>query len=47
MKTLSIFNHKGGVGKTTVAFNLGLIMGQMEKRVLLVDMDAAIWNLWW
>jgi chromosome partitioning protein len=39
MDLVTIFNHKGGVGKTTLAFNLGLALGQLGKRVLLADLD--------
>ncbi|BCV26000.1 ParA family protein [Gelria sp. Kuro-4] len=39
MQVITIFNHKGGVGKTTVAFNLGLALGKLGKRVLLADLD--------
>jgi chromosome partitioning protein len=39
-KIITIFNHKGGVGKTTLAFNLGIALAQFHnKRVLLVDLD--------
>jgi len=38
-KIISVFNHKGGVGKTTTVFNLGKIMANLGKRVLLVDSD--------
>lgn len=37
-KRLVVFNHKGGVSKTTSAYNLGWKMSQ-TKRVLLVDGD--------
>jgi cellulose biosynthesis protein BcsQ len=36
---ISLFNHKGGVSKTTTTFNLGWKLGQMGYRVLLVDAD--------
>lgn len=38
-KQISLFNHKGGVSKTTTAFNLGWMLSQKGKRVLLVDCD--------
>jgi cellulose biosynthesis protein BcsQ len=34
-----LFNHKGGVSKTTTAFNLGWMIATKNKRVLLVDCD--------
>lgn len=36
---LSIFNHKGGVGKTTLTMNLASALADMGRRVLLVDSD--------
>ena len=36
---IALFNHKGGVSKTTTAFNLGWAMADHGKRVLIVDGD--------
>jgi cellulose biosynthesis protein BcsQ len=36
---ISLFNHKGGVSKTTTAFNLGWAMADRGKKVLIVDAD--------
>lgn len=36
---ICLFNHKGGVSKTTTAFNLGWKLADKGKRVLLVDCD--------
>lgn len=38
-KILCLFNHKGGVSKTTTAFNLGWMMASKGKKVLLADCD--------
>src|SRR5690348_4133627 len=38
-KRLTIFSHKGGVGKTTLTVNIAASLGAMGKRVLLVDSD--------
>ena len=38
-KIICLFNHKGGVSKTTTAFNLGWMLGLKGKKVLLADFD--------
>jgi chromosome partitioning protein len=40
MHTIAFFNHKGGVGKTTMLFNVAVELGRLDKRVLMVDLDA-------
>jgi cellulose biosynthesis protein BcsQ len=36
---ISLFNHKGGVSKTTTAFNLGWMLARKDQRVIIVDCD--------
>ncbi len=36
---ISLLNHKGGVGKTTSAINIGAGLVELGKRALLVDLD--------
>jgi cellulose biosynthesis protein BcsQ len=39
MKLISLFNHKGGVSKTTTAFNLGWMFAVQGHKTLIVDAD--------
>jgi pilus assembly protein CpaE len=36
-RVMSVFAPKGGVGKTTIAFNLAVALGQLDQRTVLVD----------
>jgi len=37
--TISIFNNKGGVGKSTICWNLADALGRRGRHVLLIDFD--------
>lgn len=39
MRKISIFNQKGGVGKTTSVVNIAVALTKLEKKVLVIDMD--------
>jgi cellulose biosynthesis protein BcsQ len=39
MKTIAVYNLKGGVGKTTTAVNLSYLAAESRSRVLLWDLD--------
>lgn len=39
VKQIALFNHKGGVSKTTTTFNLGWMLANKGKRVIIVDCD--------
>ncbi len=40
MRTLAFLNQKGGTCKTTSAVSLAAALGEMGKKVLIVDLDA-------
>lgn len=39
MKRIALFNHKGGVSKTTTTFNLSWMLALQGKKVIMVDAD--------
>ena len=39
MRTVAVWTHKGGVGKTTLAVHLAYWAARTQRRCLLVDMD--------
>ncbi len=39
MKIIALFNNKGGVGKSTLAFHVGCALNELGFKTLLVDLD--------
>lgn len=39
MKTIAFFNNKGGVGKTTLAYHVAWMLGELGLTVLAADLD--------
>ncbi len=39
MKTITFFNNKGGVGKTTLVYHIAWMMAELGYRVLAADLD--------
>lgn len=44
-KVVTITSGKGGVGKTTIAANLGAALASLGKRVVCIDADIGLRNL--
>ena len=47
MQTIAIVNEKGGTAKTTTSVNLAAALGEMGKKVLLVDLDGQAASSRW
>ncbi|MGV3631976.1 MAG: ParA family protein [Bacteroidota bacterium] len=39
MKIISLFNNKGGVGKSTLGYHLGYALSELNHKTLLIDLD--------
>ncbi len=39
MKTIAFFNNKGAVGTTSLVYHLAWMFGELERRILAVDLD--------
>lgn len=46
-RILTVFNHAGGVGKTSAVRDIGFTLGQLGFRVLLIDADPQASLTFW
>ncbi|MCL6557868.1 MAG: MinD/ParA family protein [Firmicutes bacterium] len=44
-RVIAVTSGKGGVGKTSIVVNLGLILARLGRRVLLFDADLGLANI--
>ena len=44
-RIMAVTSGKGGVGKTSIALNLAIVLSQIGRRVLLVDADLGLANV--
>lgn len=45
VRTIAVTSGKGGVGKSNLTVNIGLALGQMGKKVLILDADLGMANV--
>jgi flagellar biosynthesis protein FlhG len=45
VRVLAVASGKGGVGKTNVSVNLGICLGELGRRVVLMDADMGLANV--
>lgn len=44
-KIITFINEKGGVGKSTICFNVGWCLSELKSKVLFIDLDGQRANL--
>lgn len=45
IKVVAVTGGKGGVGKSNVTLNVGMMMASQGKRVLILDADLGLANI--